>query len=127
MFVPQPLGAQTVIGNNADFTRFCAAIPGDGAIRLTCIDDSGHVVLDRSVSLPPRPTSDAVYDSTIAFYLRYPGRTDAMMRSRVARPRHLPLAMGLMVDERGNIWLWRDGGPPWAGTVNTSFPGARAP
>jgi hypothetical protein len=106
--VAQPFDAQTVIGYNAEFTRFCAAVPQSGGLQLTCIDANGRVVSDRLVTLPPRPLSDAVYDATIAFYLRVPGRTEDMMRSRVARPRHLPLVLGLlMVDQQGVVWLQR--------------------
>jgi len=105
--VPQPLAAQTVFGSNAEFNRFRAAVPEAGSLRLTCVDDRGRVALAKLVSLPPRALTDAVYDSTIASYLRYPGRTDAMMRSRVARPRNLPLALGMMVDQLGGIWLKR--------------------
>ena len=106
--VAQPFDAQTVIGNSAEFTRFCAAVPQSGGLQLTCVDANGRVVSDRLVTLPPRPLSDAVHDSTIAFYLRSPGRTEDMMRSRVARPRHLPLADGwLMVDQQGVVWLQR--------------------
>lgn len=107
VYVPQPLAAQTVIGSNAEFNRFCAAVPEANSLRLMCVDGRGRAAMNKVVSLPPRALSDAVYDSTIAFYLRTPGRTDAMMRSRVARPRHLPLALGMMVDQLGGVWLQR--------------------
>ena len=105
--VPQPLAAQTVIGSNDAFTRFCAAVPQSNRLQLTCIDETGRVVVDRPVTLTPRPLPDAVYDSTIAFYLRTPGRTEDMMRSRVDKPRHLPLALSMLVDEEGGVWLRR--------------------
>jgi len=105
--VPQPLAAQTVIGFNEEFTRFCAAVPQSSRLQLTCIDETGRLVADRALTLTPRPLPDAVYDSTIAFYLRVPGRTEDMMRSRVNRPRYLPLAHGLMVDPQGVVWLLR--------------------
>lgn len=105
--VPQPLAAQTVVGHSADFTRFCGAIPDGSTLRVSCVDPTGRVLLDRQVPLTPRPTPDAVYDSLIAGYLRSPGRTEDMMRSRVKKPRHLPLAYALMVERSGVIWLLR--------------------
>lgn len=106
---PHPLAAETMIGWSADHTRFCGTIPANAnAVRLRCVDDRGRSLLDRQLVLPPRPVTDAIYDTVIALFSRAPsGRTAADMRQRISRPRNLPPVLGMMVDNGGDIWLAR--------------------
>lgn len=104
----QPLLPETVVGWNASHDRFCGATPaGTGQIRVRCLDGRGVVVVDRSVPLEPRPLTNAIYDDVIKAWARGPERSEAVMRDLIRRPRVLPLALELKVENEGGIWLRR--------------------
>ena len=104
---PHPLLAQTQAAANAERTRFCAVIPAGAAVRLRCVDAYGQSLLDRPVTLPARPVTDAIYNAVIGVFSNAPGRTPELMRARISRPRSLPLALGILVGTDGEIWLAR--------------------
>jgi hypothetical protein len=105
---PHPLLARTVVGASAAHDRACAAIPADGSTTtLRCVDDRGRIVLDKRLDLSPRPVTDAIYDSVITIFSRAPGRTPAIMRDRISRPRSLPPVAALLVSSDGSLWLQR--------------------
>jgi hypothetical protein len=82
-------------------------MPSGNAVQLRCVDDLGRSLLERRLTLPSRPVTEAIYDSVIARFLRTPGRTESDMRSRIPRPRNLPLVLDLVLDNAGNLWLAR--------------------
>jgi hypothetical protein len=105
---PQPLDAETQMGFSQDHSRYCVARPAaDNNVALTCVDDRGRVLLDRRMPLTPRPVTGTIYDSVIALFNRTPGNTDADLRSRITRPRYLPLVFQVRVQNDGGIWLLR--------------------
>lgn len=105
---PHPFLARTIIAASRSHSHFCAAQPdGDRGTRLQCIDDGGRVSLDRRLLLPARPLTSAVYDSVVAIFSAAPGRTPAMMRDRIDRPRDLPPVSEMLVLDDGGVWLRR--------------------
>ncbi|HEX9562407.1 MAG TPA: hypothetical protein VF981_00480 [Gemmatimonadaceae bacterium] len=105
---PQPLHPETAVGFSADHGRFCGATPaGANAVRIRCVNDQGQELVNRRVTLPPRPVTDAIYDDVVARFARGPGRSVDDIRNRIKRPRDLPPVFGLMVDNAGTIWLRR--------------------
>lgn len=105
---PHPLMAHTVYATSPSHDRACVAIPaGANETTLRCVDDRGRIVLDKRLDLPPRPVTDAIYDSVITIFSRAPGRTPAIMRDRISRPRTLPPVAALLVSSGGSVWLQR--------------------
>lgn len=103
-----PLLATTQVAASPDHSRFCGAIPtGTLAVRLRCVNDRGHILLDRELSLPPRPLTDAVYDEVIALFAQGPGRSPSTIRNRISRPRTLPPVFEILINSTGEIWLSR--------------------
>jgi hypothetical protein len=75
--------------------------------RIECVDDRGRSLLDAPLRLTPRRLTDAVYDSVVAGLGRGQGRTEAVMRDLIKKPRNLPPVMWIMIDNDGGIWLQR--------------------
>lgn len=105
---PHPLLPRTVVAASSSHSRFCATQPdGELGTRIRCIDDRGSVRLDRRVAFAPRPLTNAVYDSVVARFSLAPGRTPALMRDRIERPRNLPPVGEMLVLDDGQLWLRR--------------------
>jgi hypothetical protein len=102
----QPLQASASANWTRDGSRFCGISPSGTGMRLRCTDATGRELLNRQLSLEPRPITNAMYDSVVRRHLAG-GSREEDMRSKIKRPRSLPLALGLMMNETGEAWLHR--------------------
>jgi hypothetical protein len=103
----QPLLPETVVGFSPNFRRFCGAMPVEDRLRVQCVDNQGNVILNHTLSLSPRALTDSIYASAVSAFVRLPERSESAVREMIRRPRALPLALSLMVDNEGVIWLGR--------------------
>ena len=103
----QPFHPGGEVGSSQNGARFCGTVQvGDDSIRLRCTDGAGRIIVDRSVSLSPRPLTSAVYDSVVARFTTG-GNIASDLRGRIKRTRYLPLVQSLRVDDGGSPWIQR--------------------
>jgi hypothetical protein len=102
----QPFAASAYTNWTRDGSRFCGLSPSGTGARLRCTDATGKELLNRQLSLEPRPITNAMYDSVVRTHLAG-GNREHDLRSKIKRPRSLPLALGLTMNETGEVWLQR--------------------
>jgi len=102
----QPFEASAHANWTRDGSRFCGISPSGAGVRLRCTDAAGRELLNRQLSLQPRPITNAMYDSVVRAHVAG-GNREEDMRSKIKRPRSLPLALGLTMNEAGEAWLQR--------------------
>jgi hypothetical protein len=103
----QPFHPGGETGSSQNGARYCGTVQlRDDAIRLRCTDGAGRTIVERTVTLTPRPLTSAIYDSAVALFTRG-GNSASDIRSRIKRTRFLPLVQSLRVDDGGAVWIQR--------------------